>query len=629
MFSANNILNNLMLAVRWILVLCVLIFLFLIADYLGLVMHYLYLAYIWTLGLCVIIFLLLIVTTQLYLTFKHIADFISRTIFDVFKPDKFTSYFYAKEDLILINMFYVKSKVSRSSPYLDIEMHKFKGDTIDVFRSIDRFLKIKSNKKIYFLFGDPGMGKTTSVACYYIKNKYKITNKVNNLFLLSLSKESTFYATLDLIDSTMNPDEVNIIIDSLDECSTASIDFENFMEGLFNRVSKYRRVIITCRTQFFDLSIFLNPKFKLLKTGLRPLGSSFASNIEILYLTPFSQFEIFKYIINRFGIINLRLITKILKVVYYLPSLSTRPMVLAYLPQLIQDKKWQFLNSIFGLYLEITDQWLHRESYWVEYPKMHLFSLNCADDIWKNRDERKGEFISLEHANTIAIKNSIQLEKWQIESRSLMNKDELGNFKFSHRTILEFLSVKSYLTTGNVLLFPWTDMMKRFLFDFLTDKDSFSISQVNNFDNENRIINLADLSLYNYVFEFKKMKNIDFINTSFESSILKQLVFENCTFSACSFQNSTIDGHSTPGGKGEAPKKSNIFENCNFKDTNLTSVTFNGAIISNSVFKDCNFHKVKIIESIFENVFFSDVDFAEMEVFETSSFKGCNFQGEV
>lgn len=59
---------------------------------------------------------------------------------------------------------------------------------------------------------------------------------------------------------------------------------------------------------------------------------------------------------------------------------------------------------------------------------------------------------------------NIPLEDWVLSGRSLLNRDAEGNYKFAHRSIMEYLVVKGFVDDdkayGGLL---WTDQMKAFL----------------------------------------------------------------------------------------------------------------------------------------------------------------------
>ncbi len=116
----------------------------------------------------------------------------------------------------------------------------------------------------------------------------------------------------------------------------------------------------------------------------------------------------------------------------------------------------------------MIDAWLERERKYVRDKTALLnFSKQLAGELFLNREERKSERIPYEQLEPLARKFEIKLETWQLAGRSLLNRDADGNYKFAHRSILEFLFAqqvieqKLYKTTWRL----WTDQVKKFLLE--------------------------------------------------------------------------------------------------------------------------------------------------------------------
>ena len=69
---------------------------------------------------------------------------------------------------------------------------------------------------------------------------------------------------------------------------------------------------------------------------------------------------------------------------------------------------------------------------------------------------------------SLAEKWKVPLHPWQIRGRSLLNRDAKGNYKFAHRSIMEYLFVFG-LIEGNEAQrgIRLTDLMKEFLIEML------------------------------------------------------------------------------------------------------------------------------------------------------------------
>ena len=111
----------------------------------------------------------------------------------------------------------------------------------------------------------------------------------------------------------------------------------------------------------------------------------------------------------------------------------------------------------------MVNSWLEREVAWVDKSSLREFCEKLAVSLYisEQDSEHKG-FRYIELAK-LAIKWNIALQDWQLGGRSLLNRDSEDYYKFSHRSILEYLFVKKVvidkLSIYGVLL---TDQM--FLF---------------------------------------------------------------------------------------------------------------------------------------------------------------------
>ncbi|MGH7454916.1 MAG: DUF1566 domain-containing protein, partial [bacterium] len=98
---------------------------------------------------------------------------------------------------------------------------------------------------------------------------------------------------------------------------------------------------------------------------------------------------------------------------------------------------------------------------------------------------------------------NIPLDEWQLSSRALLNRDAMGNYKFAHSSIMEYLFVKRF-TDGDEACrgLEWTDTMKAFLWEMIqhgiTTKKSIP------FD-----INTADLSGYKLLLRANPSQNFE------------------------------------------------------------------------------------------------------------------------
>lgn len=71
--------------------------------------------------------------------------------------------------------------------------------------------------------------------------------------------------------------------------------------------------------------------------------------------------------------------------------------------------------------------------------ELYQFSREIAVDLYRRRDERQGSLlISGKEIQPFADKHGIKLSEMEMRSRSLLNRNARGEYKFSHKSVLEY-----------------------------------------------------------------------------------------------------------------------------------------------------------------------------------------------
>jgi len=157
-------------------------------------------------------------------------------------------------------------------------------------------------------------------------------------------------------------------------------------------------------------------------------------------------------------------------VVRRIPDLVARPLLLTYEEDLTADKGIEFA---FQMYETVVQKWCERESAFVAPDKLREFSERLAVELFLARGERQMERIPEADLKPLAVSFNIDLESWKLRGRSLLNRDAAGHYKFSHRSLLEYLFVKRF-TRGQVRPHsePWTDLMTSFLLEMMRSPEA-------------------------------------------------------------------------------------------------------------------------------------------------------------
>ena len=97
------------------------------------------------------------------------------------------------------------------------------------------------------LLADSGTGKTSFVLNYYSHNARRPKRKRHNLALVPLGSNDAD----ELIQNSVAPEDTVIFLDALDEDVKAIEDHHGRIIELMEMCRNFKRVIVTCRTQFF------------------------------------------------------------------------------------------------------------------------------------------------------------------------------------------------------------------------------------------------------------------------------------------------------------------------------------------------------------------------------------------
>ena len=168
-----------------------------------------------------------------------------------------------------------------------------------------------------------------------------------------------------------------------------------------------------------------------------------------MYVSPFDSKDIKNYINKTFNILQFKQKRKAFEIVNDTDDLLARPMLLSYIKDLVNNEKKSF-ESRTEIYETLILSWLERESN--KYPdkeraifksNLSYFSYELVKFIYENY-EKNGLYIPFDEVEKLSDEFNIDLNKIELKSRSLLNRNSEGKYKFSHKSIFEFLL--AYLT---------------------------------------------------------------------------------------------------------------------------------------------------------------------------------------
>ena len=338
---------------------------------------------------------------------------------------------------------------------------------VPLFNAMDLTLHNPGSDRFRIILADSGMGKTAFLLNYYARHQRRVwSNRGIHLKLvpLNLPDADAQIAAVPEADR----DKTVLLLDALDEDHKAIADHRKRLIDLIVLCQKFRSVVITCRSQFF-------PKDEEIPTDtgvIRIYGQDKkAYSLQKLYLSPFTDPQVEAFLKCRYRWGHKR--NEARRVAAQIPDLVARPLLLTYVQDLTAAKDVKYASQMYEI---VVQKWCERESAFVAPDKLREFSERLAVEMFLERGGRKMERIPEADLKPLAESYNINLESWQLRGRSLLNRDAAGHYKFSHRSILEYLFVKRF-TKGLVPdhIEPWTDLMKGFLWEMLPS--SFPITR--------------------------------------------------------------------------------------------------------------------------------------------------------
>jgi sulfatase modifying factor 1 len=328
------------------------------------------------------------------------------------------------------------------------------------------FNEKKESDKFYLVLADSGMGKTTFMLNLYLKytsffnfgRKYKIQlypfGDARILEQIKKIKPEEISNTILLLDAF--DEDKKLIPPTEPDGLSDDKRFRSRLDKVIETVRDFREVVITSRTQYFpgqesqpyELKI---PRFD--DKGFHKLAK--------FYLSPFDSKEIKQYLKKKYGILrfwNRRKKQIATTIVNKSPKLMVRPMLLSYMDYLVDSE--QVFENTYEIYETLVNKWIEREASKRKYQTMDRekfkqdlkeYSRLVAIEIYRHRKETDMLYLKKDAAIEVARKNNIDLSDYEITGQSLLTHDTEGNWKFAHKSILEFLVAREAVENFNFL----------------------------------------------------------------------------------------------------------------------------------------------------------------------------------
>lgn len=324
-----------------------------------------------------------------------------------------------------------------------------------------KVFKEKDNAYLHLVLGGSGMGKSSflvgALRKYVMHNpwhrRYEIT-------LVNLGNKDC----LKRINKIEEKANTILLLDALDENRDAASSLDSFMENLEEEIRNFPITVITCRTQFFP-----NSASELQQSGLCGHGS-YKDNLKYkhYYIRYFNDWDVMKYLLKKYPFHPFKLF-KAKKAVSLCHSLSHRPLLLSYIDDIIREKSFR-VNGELDLYEKLIELWIRRETSFLSGPQgavdpelLHRFSLLLAEKMYRDYPQKRDYYVTGPEADSIFNQLGLQGTSQSFKTRSLIERDAIGNYKFAHRTFMEyFLAQRAFSDDSFPFLIVGLDTVQRF-----------------------------------------------------------------------------------------------------------------------------------------------------------------------
>ena len=337
---------------------------------------------------------------------------------------------FTKLDFERATQYYIPQLCSSIDPTREADFRNIVAIKSELFPSIDAFIETNFKYQHLLILADSGMGKTSALLNYYVYNKKK--KQPHRIVVIPLGMVNPE----EIIEAVKKPEDAVLCLDAFDEDTKAIQNHVGRLRDLVKISAQFAKVIITCRTQFFLRDEELPVDTGLVRLGTTSAGEGKSFEFTKFYLWPFEDFQVDNYLRKRFKRKERQQARTILAKI---PDLYPRPMILAYLSELIEQD--YAIENVGDMYNAIVEAWVKRENFFVNADTLRRFSQHLAYDIFNNREQRGSEDMAFHEVEQFAKAHGFALAGWQITGRSLLNRNAVGKFKFAHRSIMEFLYV--------------------------------------------------------------------------------------------------------------------------------------------------------------------------------------------
>ncbi|OJJ22131.1 hypothetical protein BKI52_08830 [marine bacterium AO1-C] len=358
--------------------------------------------------------------------------------------------YYSNSEVHRATKYYIPTKWQDLPPSKENELRESLANILRapvIPHLLDRvFTPAKSRQidsKFYLILADSGMGKTTLMINLFVKWNKKRRHKEMRLYPIASNKT---WQEIEKIKRLGKARDTILLLDAFDEDYAAVENYQKRLEQIIWLTEDFYKIVITSRTQFF-------PSKQEILEETRIKTNAGYHRIQHMFLSPFDDEDIERYLDKKFGsslvFWNQKRKKQARDIVKKAPNLMVRPMLLAYIDDLLDHEKTYKYS--FQIYEEMVDKWIQREANRIAgkteranfSENLYRFSIEVAVHLYQNpiNDEY---VIHYKDLDAFAQEHQINLSRVEMQSKSLLNRNSKGFCKFSHKSILEYFLMMNY-----------------------------------------------------------------------------------------------------------------------------------------------------------------------------------------
>jgi uncharacterized protein YjbI with pentapeptide repeats len=523
----------------------------------------------------------------------------------------------------LLARYYVEPKCQHHNPadYNEVEAISFVK--CPVFTTLKEFLKrellVNDGRNQMFILGDAGMGKTSLLLMLKLTHLTSFWPKKYNCELLKLGPK-----TLDRIANIADKRNTTLLLDALDEDSEGFGRVKERLLELLTATSNFRRVIISCRTQYFPSGA--DDPFD--RPGRIEVGGFVCP---MIFLSLFDDEQVDEYLRKRFSKAEANKVKRSKAVIEKMETLRFRPLLLAHIEDIIDSQKRAW--NEYTIYKALVEAWLLREE--KKFRRLELGPID-AKSLWAactaialNMQSNDKRYLTNDELEELiqATPAIAHLKHFDVGGRSLLNRNSKGDYRFSHYTTQEFLIADAIAgrdmvvpqarirATDQVIHFLSAMKLKRLPISYV-DFTGYNLTklQLSNAEATGAIlakVNLLDHDLSGANLSQADLRGAEIVGTSLRNARLHQALLNGARF----FQ-AILDGADFSG----ADLSDCRIEKCSVRNI-ILKAKLDRAYLTGVRFQEIDFSRSSLNESDFSGQDLSGVNF------DNASLVGANFLG--